>query len=314
MSKLRGIVGWTGTALFGVSLAFASWYFAQAQPRPAFPFRGMVGCIIAGAICGLLWLFLPLNEREETHQADRSASEQAIETGGGDNSGSQFHVQGDLHIHGGQPSLSPAMSLRPTITEIAASPELVQGTLARAQTNLRFNLTWELLIYDQMQRSWRIALNHEPGAHKGIVLWVENVFPSQGQARDLHSLFASIRAEQHDSLSISRAYWLKQANNAVDLPSGGKLGVVVGYFPDRDTFVSYNNPRPPSDYPTFGSDYRPQGEAHQMKLIVREMISGTIPLTIQVRFAQLPRQTIIACRKLTFILPQGIMDMGECNP
>ncbi|MGD0445796.1 MAG: hypothetical protein ABSA39_17825 [Edaphobacter sp.] len=311
MSKLKAIVGWTGTALFAVSLASAQWYLSSTPPRPSLPLRTMVGCIIAAVICGLIWFFLTSEGSEEPGQPERPASAQAIDTGGGDNSGSQFHVQGDLYYHADQSAPAPATSAPATETKTAVSSELAQQLPVRTTANLQFRRTWELLIYDYMQRGWRIALAHEPGACNGIVLWVENVFPVQGLAKDIYGLFASIRAEQFDSLSISRAYWLKQADNQVELRSGGKLGVVVGYFPDSQTFVSHSNPHSASFQNPFDDGYRPLSDAARMELILREAESR--PLTIHVTLAQMPNQAIIDCKKLTIILPQRIMDMGDCT-
>jgi hypothetical protein len=310
MSKLKAIVGWTGTALFAVSLAGAQWYFSSTPPRPSLPFKTMMSCIIAAVICGLIWFFLP-SEDNEKPAPERLASSQAIDTGGGDNSGSQFHVRGDLHYHAGQSTPTPATSTSAAETKTAAPSEIAQQPPVRTTPNLHFRRTWELVIYDYMQRGWRIALAHEPGACTGIVLWVENVFPVQGLAKDIHGLFASIRAEQFDSLSISRAYWLKQADNQVDLKSGGKLGVVVGYFPDSQTFVSHSNPHSSSFQNPFDDGYRPLSEAARMELIMRG--AETRPLTIQVTFAQMPNQAIVDCKKLTIILPQRIMDMEDCT-
>lgn len=175
---------------------------------------------------------------------------------------------------------------------------------------LKISRRTELVLFDHMQSSWRLAQQWEHESQTALVLWVENEFPMQGNARDLPDLIASIRAEQYDSFTVPRAYWLHRRDNEVTLTSGDKLGVLIGYFSGGDGFISYRNPHAPFQH-IFDDGFRPLGDRATLKLILRD--SGTIPLRIAITIAQMPSQTVIACKRLVITLPQLIVGMQECE-
>ena len=187
-------------------------------------------------------------------------------------------------------------------------------TRVEATTSPKLKITrrTERLIFEHLKSRWRFAQQWEPESQNALVLWVENEFPVQGNGKDLTGLIASIRAEQYDSMVVSRAYWLEQLYNQVTLASGDRLGVFVGCFSSQTGFFSYSNPYPePSLDVIVGDGFRPLGKKTEMKLAVRE--SGTMPLRITITIAQMPAQNVLACNQLTITLPQRVVDMQECE-
>jgi hypothetical protein len=182
---------------------------------------------------------------------------------------------------------------------------------AEALPTLKINRRTEQVVFDYFRSSWRLALPSEPESRAAAVLWVENDFPTQGSARDLHGLIASIRAEQYDSLTVSRAYWLGHPGNEVTIPSGDKRGILVGYFEDN-RFISYHNPHGLSDFDNILSDgSRYIGEKIALDLIVGN--SNPAPLRIKVVIAQMPLQAVVSCKQLVITLPYKIVDLQDCE-
>jgi hypothetical protein len=176
---------------------------------------------------------------------------------------------------------------------------------------LKITRRTEQVIFEHLQSSWRLAQQWEPESQAALVLWVENEFPMQGTGRDLPDLIASIRAEQYDSFTISRAYWLQHRDNEVTIRSGDRLGVLIGQFIGRDSFISYRNPNAVSFQHILDDGFRPQGEKAKLDLILRD--PETMPLRITVTIARMPSQSVVACKKLVITLPQLIVDMQECE-
>lgn len=169
----------------------------------------------------------------------------------------------------------------------------------------------EQVIFDNLQSSWRLAQTWEHESQTALVLWVENEFPVRGNGKDLSSIIASIRAEQYDSFTVSRAYWLQCRDNEVTILSGDKLGVLIGHFSGRDSFVSYRNPNVASFQHILDDGFRHLGEKVKLNLILRD--SDTMPLRVTITLAEMPSQTVIACKQLTITLPQIIVNMQECE-
>jgi hypothetical protein len=213
-----------------------------------------------------------------------------------------------INIHNYSPSPPHAEPIKSTAI---ASEEPLVRTETIAPLKLKITRRTEQVIFDHIQSCWRLA-QWEPESQTGLVLWVENEFPLQGNARDLPNLIANIRAEQYDSFTVSRAYWLKRRDNEVTIISGDKLGILIGHFSGRDSFISYRNPNAESfSYHILDDGFRALGEKAKLDLILRD--SETMPLRITVKIAQMPSQTVIACKRLIITLPQLIVDMQECE-
>jgi hypothetical protein len=214
-----------------------------------------------------------------------------------------------ININSYPPSPPP---VEPSKFSADAFEESPVRTGAIAAPQLKISRRTEQVIFDHMQSGWRLAQQWEPESQTALVLWVENEFPIQGSARDLSNLIASIRAEQYDSFTVSRAYWLTRRDNEVTITSGDKLGILIGHFSGRDSFISYRNPNAESfSYHILDDGFRALGEKAKLDLILRD--SDTMPLRITVTIAQLPSQTVIACKRLIITLPQRVVDMQECE-
>jgi len=214
-----------------------------------------------------------------------------------------------INIHNYSPS-PPAVE--PSKSAAIPSEESPVRTETIAPSKLKITRRTEQVIFDHMQSGWRLAQQWEPESQTGLVLWVENEFPPQRNAKDLPNLIANIRAEQYDSFTVSRGYWLKRRDNEVILASGDKLGILVGHFSGRDSFISYRNPNAESlSYHILDDGFRALGEKTKLELIIRD--SDTMPLRITVTIAQMPSQTVIACKRLIITLPQRIVDMQDCE-
>jgi len=214
-----------------------------------------------------------------------------------------------INIHNFSPSQPP---VEPVKSEAIADEEFPVRTGTIALPKLKITRRTEQVIFEHLQSSWRLAQQWEPESQNALVLWVENVFPTQGNAKDLQNLIASIRAEQFDSITVPRAYWLKIRDNEANLRSGSRLGVLVGHFNGRDSFVSYINPHATHYHNVLDDGFRPLGEEAKLSLILRGP-DDTAPLRIMVTIAQMPSQTIVACRQLIITLPQLIVDMRKCE-
>jgi hypothetical protein len=215
-----------------------------------------------------------------------------------------------INIHNFSPPPSPVEHVNSAaITHEESSAQ----KRAVALPNLNITRRTEQVIFDHLQSGWRFAQLWEPESQNSLVLWVENEFPTQGNGRDLSNLIASIRAVQYDSFTVSRAYWLQRRDNEVTITSGDKLGVLIGHFCGRDSFISYCNPNAKSFQHKHILDdgFRPLGEKAKLNLILRDPVA--MPLRITVTIAQMPSQTVIACRQLIVTLPQLIVGMQECE-
>lgn len=297
-------MGSIGTSAFAIFLATALMYYFTTSFHPFVVFWLMVSSAILCAVCVIAWFYLAQSSREEPKAL------QSINTDGGDNSGAQMIAGRDIHYH---PPAAPALvePLGPAPPPTAEEPPV--HTRTGAAPTLRINRRTEEVIFDYMQRGWRLAHHGEPASQTALVLWIENVFPTQGNARNLSNLIASIRAEQFESITIPRAYWIQQRDNEVNLASGSRLGVLVGHFSRRDSFVSYSNPHAPTSYQYITDDgFRPLGERLTLPLVLRD--GDTASLRIVVTVAQMPYQTVIACRQIIITLPQLTVDMRECEP
>jgi hypothetical protein len=203
----------------------------------------------------------------------------------------------------------------PSVVHVNSAAIADEESTAKARTvalpTLKITRRTEQVIFDHRRSSWRLAHQAEPESHTALVLWVENEFPMRGNGRDLSNLIASIRAEQYDSFTISRAYWLQRRDNEVTITSGDKLGALIGHFNERDTFISYCNPYAAPVMDILDVGFRPQGEKATLKLILRN--PETMPLRITVTIAKMPSQTVIACKQLIITLPQQIVAMQECE-
>jgi hypothetical protein len=304
MINPKVIVGSVGGAAFAVFVATAPLYFFTTPSHPRAVFWSMAGSAVLCLACIIVWLCFAASDRRH------SKAIQSINTGGGDNSGAQMSMSAGHDFYYYPPAAPPPVeSVRP------APPPAVEETIARKITatapTLKINRRTEQVIFDYMQSGWRLAHQWEPESQAALVLWVENVFPTHGSARDLPNLIASIRAEQFDSITIRRAYWLQCRDNEVHLTSGSRLGVLVGHFSGRDSFVSFSNPHATSFQHILDDGFHPLGEKAKLSLILRD--SDTAPLRIVVTIAQMPSQTVIACKRLIITLPQHIVDMSECE-
>jgi hypothetical protein len=281
-------------------------FSATPPPYPHLVYRLMVVSAVLCALCIIGWFFAPSDASKVSAQL-----RQSINTGGGDNSGAQMYAARDLHAHYYGTSVpSPVEPVEPTPPPAPSEERPARAHTATTPT-LKFSRGFEQVIFDYRQRGWRMALPSEPESIRAIVLWAENPFPTQGQGRDLQHVIASIRAEQLDSLTVSRAYWIRQPDNEITLKSGGKLGVIVGYFNGREQFVSFNNPHSESFRHILDDGFRTLGEKSTLSLVARD--SNAVPLSITVTIAQMPSQTVIACKKIVITLPYVIVDVRDCN-
>lgn len=163
-----------------------------------------------------------------------------------------------------------------------------------------------------MRSHWRLGLSREAGTTGALILWVENQFPTQGTGISLSNLIASIRAEQLDSVTVARGYWIGQAYNEVTLACGAELGVLIGHFEGRNSFIVYDNPHaPPIGYNILDDGFRTQGHKANLELVVRDRDSS--PLTITVTIAQMPNLNVLACKRIIITLPQLLVDMRNCG-
>jgi hypothetical protein len=213
-----------------------------------------------------------------------------------------------INIHNFPPSQPPAEFVKSSAIADKEAP-VRTGTVALPKLNITRRT--ERVIFDHLRSSWRLAQQWEPESQTAIVLWVENEFPVRGNGKDLPNLIASVRAEQYDSFTVSRAYWLQCRYNEVTLTSGGKIGVLIGHFSGRESFISYYNPHPEPVMDIIGDGFHPLGEKTELSLIVRD--SEAMPLRIIITIAQMPSQTVVACKRLVITLPQLIVDMQECE-
>jgi hypothetical protein len=88
-----------------------------------------------------------------------------------------------------------------------------------------------------------------------------------------------------------------------------ELGVLVGHFDGRESFICYDNPHaPPTAHQIMDDGSRALGHRANLELVVRD--EGSTPLTITVTIAQRPEQTVLACKQIIITLPQRIVDIA----
>jgi hypothetical protein len=76
-------------------------------------------------------------------------------------------------------------------------------------------------------------------------------------------------------------------------------------------YVSYSNPHAESFRHILDDGFRPVGPKSTLDLVVRD--SSSTPLRIVVTIAQMPSQTIIACKLIVVALPYRYIDMRDCE-
>ena len=304
MSTRKAVVGGIITAAFTVFIATAPMYFFTTPFHPQIVFWLMVCSAVVCVGFSAAWFAVRGSDKVKTKAS------QSVDSSG-DNSGAQMAAGRDIIFHA-MPVPAPLVPVRLEPKPALVEDELEVGKSTPALPTLRINRRTEEVIFDYLQAGWRLAHQGEAGAQTALVLWIENVFPFQGNGRDLQNIIASINAEQFDSITMPRAYWLQCRDNEVTLMSGSRLGVLVGHFNGRDTFVSYANPFAPAiHYDILDDGFRPQAPGSTLRLILRE--GDTRPLRVIVTIAQMPTQAVIACKRLIITLPQLIIDMQECE-
>jgi len=304
MSKRKTAVGTIAGSAFAGFLATAPMYLFTVPNHPRVVFWLMVGSASVCVVFVFLWFFVPDSDKNV------KAAPSAASTIGGDNSGAQMTAGRDIYIY---PNTTPTPP--PAAAQVSAAdntPHLRARTRTAALPTLRFTRRTEQVAFDSMRSSWRLGYQGEEHTTTVLVLWIENMFPTQGTGRNLSNLIASVRAEQLDSITIARGYWIGQRDNEITLASGAELGIVVGHFDGRERFICYDNPHaPPSSYQIMDDGFRALGHRANLELVVRD--EGTTPLTITVTIAQRPEQTVLACKQIIITLPQRIMDMRDCG-
>jgi hypothetical protein len=305
MAKLKAVVSSIGGCAFAVFLTTASMYFFTTPKYSTVVFWLMIGSAAVCFVFVSLWFHIASLERKSA-----KAGLPIISDIGGENSGTQMTAGRDIHYY--PPGKAPHLPAAPaTVAVLAPIAEPPTRTRTAAAIALQFRRRTEQVIFDYMRAGWRLANQGEAATQTALVLWIENPYPIQGTGRNLSNLIASIRAQQLDSITIPRAYWIGQRDNEVNLHSGDELGVLVGYFDGRDRFICYDNPHPPPTYHIMDDGFRELGRRATLDLVVRDQ--DTTPVTITVTIAQVPEQTVIACKRIIVTLPQRIVDMRDCD-
>jgi hypothetical protein len=190
----------------------------------------MLASAVSCAVCVCIWLYLHFIADGKPQQPQ---IRQAIATGGGDNTGSQFHAGGDLHYHEAPPQqapIAPAASLPPDIPYL----------------ELSFATAFVKFDDDTYPR-------FDEGGKKAIVMRVRNKPGSRGEvAPHATDIFAQLDFDCSIGKStVDRAYWIDREGNRITLSGGDDAWILVGGA-EPSFLCSWHNP---NTYPSSMRDW-----------------------------------------------------------
>ena len=206
--------------MFTSFLMTAQMHFFSNPSHPRLVFWLMAGSGAASVLCAIVWLKFPFEAQTS------SPPSQSIATRGGDNSGSQFLAERDLHYH----EAPNQASIRVVSARVPVRHQKRANLVGLDPKN-------ERLDEDFLKAKWLPV----------AVLPIENRIGQTMIARDV---CASIRFNGSTENYVKRAYWAGKRGNVNEISIGDIQSVVIGQRID-DHWYYFDNPRA---YPeTWGS-------------------------------------------------------------
>lgn len=264
MHKGQAVIGTFGGAMFATFLTTAQMHFFSTPAHPRLVFWLMVVSGMAWVFCGLVWL--------RFHFGVQSSSplSQSIDTGGGDNSGSQYNAGEDINDSGTK--IGGSVIGTDALREIMRSKTPVVAAKKPACPTLQLSLVTHrtVIAIDGYQVDWG-----DEGDERCLAIAVMNKPGDHGEcAPDARSIVARITL---GDITIERACWIGKDQNEITLEGGDTAHVLVGIPRKKLSWTLFNNPNQNKFYyGDFGGGFRGTLEEQVLSLSKASQVAGEI--------------------------------------
>ncbi len=193
-----------------------------------------------------------------------------------------------------------------TVERVEGSRLELPESTKKIPARIEIRREWRNVIYEASPGIWRLATPDDPRGLMMLLVWVNNPYPeTKGvSGTSLSDIIAHVKIENYEAAQVTKAYWLEEFNNRIDLGCGSERAVIVGHF-GNGSFVSYENPYSPEYRPYFEVPYRELGEARAVHLIER----NPSIINIRVSIVSSASNEVIEYGKLKIHLPARITEL-----